>query len=99
AEQVGQRDRARSAGGLELRVRISDGADESSPRAVARNGVHDAGGAVHLSQLEVDQGSLRSRRRGAGVGAAAGGGPDEGENEGENSCSLNVLPESQHLPP
>ena len=31
-----------------LRVRVSDGADESTSRANARDGVHDAGRAVHL---------------------------------------------------
>ncbi len=58
-----QRDRPRAARGVGFRVRVSDGADEPPSRADARDGVHDAGRAVHLSELAADQGSLQPRRR------------------------------------
>src|SRR5213076_1994458 len=45
-----------------LRVRVPDGAHEPAAQAADRNGVHDAGGAVHLHQFTVDQGSLCARR-------------------------------------
>ena len=38
------------ARGVGLRVRVPDGVDEPAPRADARDGVHDAGRAVHVSR-------------------------------------------------
>src|ERR671934_4749 len=46
-----ERDRARPARGIRLRIRVSDGADEPASGADARDGVHDAGRAVHVSEL------------------------------------------------
>ena len=60
--------------GLRLRVRVPDGADESPSRAVARDGLHDAGRAVHLSELASHQRSVQPRRHGDRAGAAGGRG-------------------------
>ena len=60
------RDRAdpRAARGVGLRVRVPDGADEPAPQSRSRDGVSDAGRAVHLHQLAAHQGSVHARRRG-----------------------------------
>jgi cytidyltransferase-like protein len=59
----------RGIGGVRLRVRVPDGVDEPASRADARNGVHDAGRAVHLPEFETHQGGVQSGRRRPRTGA------------------------------
>ena len=62
-------DRPRPAGGVGLRVRAADGAHEPAARPRHRDGVHDAGRAVHLREFAADQGSVRPGRPGDRPGA------------------------------
>ena len=61
----GRRHRARAARVVGLRNGIPDGADEPAAEPAYRDGLHDAGRAVHLHQLAADQGSVLAGRPGA----------------------------------
>src|SRR5436190_7280668 len=63
--------RARSARRVGFRVRVPDGAHEPAAQAEDRDGVHDAGRAIHVHQLAADQGSLLARRPGRRPGAGS----------------------------
>ena len=81
---------------------------EPSPRAHARDGVHDASRAVHVPQFAADQGSVHARRRrprpragrGGAVAAAETGvrGHELGMRSQENGCLHNGLRRYRHPP-